>query len=107
MVRASRHRRDRTMSVLLLTIVMVFIICNTARVTINLFEAVQVNIGKESPALSIFLCNGREMFQMYEHGDIKEWPAWINHLTRINHVLLAFNSSINIVIYTAKVSRFC
>ena len=50
MVRASRYRRDRTMSVLLLTIVMVFIICNTARVTINLFEAAQVNIGKKSPA---------------------------------------------------------
>ena len=46
---------------------------------------------------------------MYEHGDIKEWPAWIDHLTRLNHVLLAFNSSINIVIYTAKVDfvKYC
>ena len=41
-VRASRHRRDRTMSVLLLTIVIVFIICNVARVACNLFEAFQV-----------------------------------------------------------------
>ena len=44
MVRASRHRRDMTMSVLLLTIVMVFILCNTARVACNLYEAYQVHI---------------------------------------------------------------
>ena len=31
-----------TMSVLLLTIVMVFILCNTARVACNLYEAYQV-----------------------------------------------------------------
>ena len=63
MVRASRYRRDRTMSVLLLTIVMVFIICNTARVTINLFEAVQVNIGKESPARFFLLALSRALKQ--------------------------------------------
>lgn len=84
MVRVSHHRRDRTMSVLLITIVMVFIICNTARVTCNLFEAIQ----------------------MYNHGEIKEWPDWIDGLTRLNHVLLAFNSSINILIYTAKDFKF-
>ena len=44
MVRASRHRRDMTMSVLLLTIVMVFILCNTARVACNLYEAYQVHM---------------------------------------------------------------
>ena len=42
-MRASRHRRDMTMTVLLLTIVMVFILCNTARVACNLYEAYQVN----------------------------------------------------------------
>jgi len=84
MVRATRHRRDRTMSVLLLTIVMVFIICNMARVACNLYEA----------------------GQMYNYGEIKEWPPWIDGLTRLNHVLLAFNSSINIVIYTAKDFKF-
>ena len=41
-MRASRHRRDMTMTVLLLTIVMVFILCNTARVACNLYEAYQV-----------------------------------------------------------------
>ena len=49
MVRASRHRRDMTMSVLLLTIVMVFILCNTARVACNLYEAYQVHIYQPIP----------------------------------------------------------
>ena len=40
---AARHRRDVTMSVLLLSIVMVFILCNTARVACNLYEAYQVH----------------------------------------------------------------
>ena len=36
------HRRDLTMSVLLITIVMVFILCNTVRVMCNVYEATQV-----------------------------------------------------------------
>ena len=40
---AARHRRDVTMSVLLLSIVMVFILCNTARVACNLYEAYQAS----------------------------------------------------------------
>ena len=43
---------------------------------------------------------------MYNYGEIKHWPPWIDNMTRLNHVLLALNSSINIVIYTAKVT-FC
>ena len=46
------------------------------------------------------------LFQMYNYGEIKHWPPWIDVLTRLNHVLLALNSSINIVIYTAKVTLF-
>ena len=42
---------------------------------------------------------------MYSYGTIKFWPEWIDFLTRLNHLLLAVNSSINIIIYTAKVSK--
>ena len=48
-------------------------------------------------------CNLYEAWQMYNHGKIKDWPPWVDTLTRWNHVLLALNSSINIVIYAAKV----
>ena len=40
-----QHRRDMTMTVLLLTIVVVFILCNSARVVCNTYEAYQVNTG--------------------------------------------------------------
>ena len=40
--RMRSHRRDLTMSVLLITIVMVFILCNTVRVMCNVYEATQV-----------------------------------------------------------------
>lgn len=43
---------------------------------------------------------------MYNYGEIKHWPPWIDNMTRLNHVLLALNSSINIVIYTAKDFKF-
>ena len=42
---------------------------------------------------------------MYNYGEIRHWPPWIDNMTRLNHVLLALNSSINIVIYTAKVRQ--
>ena len=38
-----------TMTVLLLTIVMVFILCNTARVACNLYEAYQVKGDQITP----------------------------------------------------------
>ena len=56
MVRASRHRRDMTMSVLLLTIVMVFILCNTARVACNLYEAYQVHIYQYTIMQKMYTC---------------------------------------------------
>ena len=62
MVRVSNHRRDRTMSVLLMTIVMVFIICNTARVTCNLFEAIQVDKSRRKKLMIQRLyCNGNKL----------------------------------------------
>ena len=62
MVRVSHHRRDRTMSVLLMTIVMVFIICNTARVTCNLFEAIQVDkLRRKKLMIQRLYCNGNKL----------------------------------------------
>ena len=33
-------------------------------------------------------------------------PLWILYLVKINHLLLAINSAINIVIYSFKVSKY-
>ena len=40
---------------------------------------------------------------MVHYGTIEFWPEWADNLTRWNHLMLVTNSSINIVIYTAKV----
>ena len=43
--------------------------------------------------------------QMIEYGNILEWPPWAERLTRLNHVMLVTNSSVNIVIYVFQVSK--
>ena len=40
---------------------------------------------------------------MVHYGTIQFWPVWADNLTRLNHLMLVVNSSINIIIYTAKV----
>ena len=42
---------------------------------------------------------------MIEYGNILEWPPWAERLTRLNHVMLVTNSSVNIVIYVFQVSK--
>ena len=43
--------------------------------------------------------------QMIEYGNILEWPPWAERLTRLNHVMLVTNSSVNIVIYVFQASK--
>jgi hypothetical protein len=38
------HRRDTTMAALLFSIVIVFLLCHTTRLTLNIYEAVQVKL---------------------------------------------------------------
>ena len=40
---------------------------------------------------------------MVQYGTTKSWPWWADNLSRWNHLMLVVNSSINILIYTAKV----
>ena len=50
-----------------------------------------------------YLCPKICYIQMVQYGTIKSWPWWADNLSRWNHLMLVVNSSINIVIYTAKV----
>ena len=40
--------------------------------------------------------------QVFLHGTLLYWPPWAEVLSRINHFMLAVNSSINIFIYVVK-----
>jgi len=79
-----RHRRDDTMAAMLFTLVVIFILCHAPRLILNIFEA----------------------FQMLHFGTIVIWPDWADVLTRCNHLMLVINSSVNIIIYTAKDFKF-
>jgi len=75
---------DSTMAALLFSIVIVFLCCHSPRLILNIYEG----------------------FQMLCYGTIRYWPEALDTLTKLNHLLLAINSSVNIVIYTAKDLKF-
>jgi len=81
---AASHRRDSTMAALLFCIVAVFFLCHSTKIITNVYEAVQ----------------------MVQYGTMNEWSAWANVMSRWNHMMLAVNSSINIIIYVAKDLKF-
>ena len=99
------HRRDSTMAILLFSIVIVFLCCHTARLVLNVYEAVQVGRWIIRHLLSKLVKLMIYKFQMVHYGTIQFWPAWADNLTRLNHLMLVVNSSVNILIYTAKVGR--
>ena len=92
------HRRDTTMAAMLFTIVIVFLLSHSIRLALNIYEAVQVarQLDKTIYLILFFL-------QMVRYRTIQFWPSWADNLTRFNHLSLVINSSINIIIYTAKV----
>jgi len=81
---SNHHRRDTTMVALLFSIVIIFLLCHSTRLGLNIYEAVQ----------------------MLQYGTIQHWPGWADNLTRWNHLMLVINSSSNIVIYVAKDFKF-
>lgn len=82
---SSAHRRDTTMARLLMAIVIVFLCCHSTKIIVNFFEA----------------------YQIMTYGKLSEDPPlWIMYLVKINHLLLAINSAINIVIYSFKDFKF-
>ena len=85
------------MAAMLFSIVIVFLVSHSPRFVLNIFEAVQVVINFQSRFYIIVL------YEMIKYGTIKIWPEWADVLSRINHFMLVFNSSVNIVIYTLKV----
>ena len=94
------HRRDSTMAAMLFSIVIVFLFSHTPRFVLNIFEAVQVVINFKFWFYIIVF------YKMIKYGTIQLWPEWADVLSRINHFMLVFNSSVNIVIYTLKVNHF-
>ena len=48
--------------------------------------------------------NTYEAYHVFSYpGELMSWPPWAEQLCRFNHLMLAVNASINILIYVAKV----
>ena len=79
---SAHHRRDNTMATLLTSIVVMFLFCHSTKLVTNTCEA----------------------YQMIRYGRLVNWPDWADVLSKWNHLMLAVNASINIIIYVIKVT---
>lgn len=82
---SARQTRDQKIAKILITIVLIFFVCSLPRVVINTYE----------------------VFHLLLWGDpLTDWPAWCDQVSAVSHLLLVINSSINILIYTARDDKF-
>ena len=94
------------MARLLMAIVIVFLCCHSTKIVVNFYEAYQVRYNRleeraERRHHDILY------IQIMSYGKLSEDnPVWIMYLVKINHLLLAINSAINIVIYSFKVMKY-
>ena len=90
------------MARLLMAIVIVFLCCHSTKIVVNFYEAYQVCSTMDRGSHHDIL-----YFQIMTYGKLSEDnPVWIMYLVKINHLLLAINSAINIVIYSFKVMKY-
>ena len=78
-----RHQSTATVTAMLMTIILVFLICHSIK----------------------FFINGYEVFTN-GFKDIVRLPIWLDYLISISHWLLTLNSSVNMFIYLHKDPRF-
>jgi len=84
----ARQKRDQSIAMMLVLIVVVFGCCNSIRIILNLYEvlqAVMISIGGP---------------------ELEDWPEWCEALALVSHLLLVLNSSTNILIYCWKDNKF-
>ena len=96
------------MVALLFSIVFIFMICQSPRLSLNIYEAYQVQSLYLYNLISILrkLFDQMLICQMFRYGRMQEWPDWAAYMVYINHLFLVINSSSNIIIYVAKDFKF-
>ena len=81
---SSHQRRDNAMAMLFFIIIACFVLSHSGKFVLNFFEISRLFIDQSA----------------------REWPLWAFLLTRINHLLLVVNSSINFFIYCFRDAKF-
>jgi len=82
--RMSGLKQERNYSIILLLIVVMFLICHSPRLFLNVYEAVEFHY--------VAQCGSP--------------PIWIYKLTIVSHLLIFINSSTNILIYLVAIPQF-
>ena len=81
---SSHQRRDNAMAMLFFIIIACFVLSHSGKFVLNFFEISRLLMDRQKD----------------------EWPLWAFVLTRINHLLLVVNSSINFFIYCFRDAKF-
>lgn len=81
---------DLNLAPVLFGVVIVFVLCNSLRVLLNIYDFTQVD--------AIIECDRRGVGRMP--------PAWILCSISVSHLLLMFNSSVNFLVYCVAGSKF-
>lgn len=83
----SLRKREVALAKISLYIVFVFLVCHSVRMFPNTFEMVQTHLAEN------------------DHGDFP-WPAWVECISNVSHLLLTVTSSANFYIYFGKHGQF-
>ena len=78
---AARRRRNRSVTLMLFGIIVLFITCRVGEFAISMYE----------------------LFMMVRNGERKDFPEYIRAIVSINNLLLVCNSSLNFAIYCKDV----
>jgi hypothetical protein len=76
----ARRRRNRSITFMLIGIIVLFIVCHVGEIFISLYEMMDMLDGKRS-----------------------NFPPWAKNVVTTNHLLVVINSSLNFVIYCRDV----
>ena len=91
------HQKDVRLAYVSLVIVVVFISCHSVKWVPNMWELRQAEMDKVGQGHQLLLCNHIVLLQLDT-----EFPAFINRVAEVSHLLTVFNSSANLYIYLMK-----
>ena len=95
---SSHERRDNAMATLFFIIIAFFLLCHSGKFALNFYEIFTLFASNDAAEDAD---DGGD-----EDGEGDRWPLWTFLLTKINHLTLVINSSVNFFIYCFRDAKF-